>query len=63
MKTERDKFIKSKNKYEENPMNNIPIESISNMTVIKDDAGGSSILVNGVQIRLRPNGYTPLELE
>ena len=44
-------------------MNNIPIESISNMTVIKDDAGGSSILVNGVQIRLRPNGYTPLELE
>lgn len=63
VKTERDKFIKSKNKYEENPMNNIPIESISNMTVIKDDAGGSSILVNGVQIRLRPNGYTPLELE
>lgn len=60
---ERDKFIKSKNKFEENPMGNIPPESISEMVVQKDDSGVSSILINGVQLRLRPNGYTPLELK
>lgn len=60
---ERDKFVKSKNKYEENPMKNIPLESISDMTVQKNEDGKSSILINGVQLRIRPNGYTPLELE
>ena len=60
---ERDKFIKSKNKFEEDPMTNIPLESISDMTVQKDEEGKSSILINGVQLRIRPNGYTPLELE
>lgn len=60
---ERDKFVKSKNKFEEDPMTNIPLESISDMTVQKDEEGKSSILINGVQLRIRPNGYTPLELE
>ncbi len=60
---ERDKFVKSKNKYEEDPMKNIPLESISDMTVQKNEDGKSSILINGVQLRIRPNGYTPLELE
>ena len=44
-------------------MTNIPLESISDMTVQKDEEGKSSILINGVQLRIRPNGYTPLELE
>lgn len=60
---ERGKFIKSKNKFEENPMGNIPPESISEMVVQKDENGKGYILINGVQLRLRPNGYTPLELE
>lgn len=60
---ERGKFIKSKNKFEENPMGNIPPESISEMVVQKDEKGKGSSLINGVQLRLRPNGYTPLELE
>ena len=60
---ERDKFVKSKNKFEENPIANIPIESVSEMTVQKDAEGKNSILINGVQLRVRPNGYTPLELE
>ena len=60
---ERNKFVKSKNRFEEDPMNNIPLESISDMTVQKDEEGKSSILINGVQLRIRPNGYTPLELK
>lgn len=60
---ERDKFIKSKNKFEENPMGYISPEAISEMVVQKDESGVSSILINGVQLRLRPNGYTPLELK
>ena len=60
---ERNKFIKSKNKFEEDPMTNIPLESISDMTVHKDGEGKNSILINGIQLRIRPNGYTPLELK
>lgn len=61
--TSREKFIKTKNLFEKNPMSNIPKESISDITVRKSDNGKGLIFINGVQLRLRPNGYTPLELE
>lgn len=59
--TERNKFVKAKNKYEENPLQNIPPESISEMNVVKGE-NGNRIYVNGVQLRLRQKGYVPLEL-
>lgn len=59
----REKFVKAKNRFEENPMGNIPAESISEMTVRKDDSGKSSVFINGIQLRMRPNGYIPLEIE
>jgi GLPGLI family protein len=62
--TTRAKFVKAKNKFEENPMGNLPIEAISEMTIMKhDDGSKGSVLINGVQLRIRPNGYVPLELE
>lgn len=63
IKTSREQFIKSKNKFEQNPMGNIPTESISEMTIEKYEDGGHSALVNGVVLRMRPNGYVPLELK
>ena len=63
IKTSREQFIKSKNKFEQNPMGNIPAESISEMTIEKYEDGGHSALVNGVVLRMRPNGYVPLELK
>lgn len=63
VKTSREQFIKAKNKFEENPMGNIPTESISEMTIEKYEDGGHSALVNGVVLRMRPNGYVPLELK
>lgn len=63
IKTSREQFIKSKNKFEQNPMVNIPAESISEMTIEKYEDGGHSALVNGVVLRMRPNGYVPLELK
>lgn len=59
----REKFVKAKNRFEENPMGNIPAESISEMTVRKDDSGKSSVFINGIRLRMRPNGYVPLEIE
>ena len=44
-------------------MVNIPAESISEMTIEKYEDGGHSAMVNGVELRLRPNGYIPLELK
>lgn len=61
--TTREKFIKAKNRYEADPMGSIPPESISEMTVVKRDNGKDKILINGVPLRLRPNGYVPLEVE
>ena len=61
--TTREKFIKAKNHFEANPIGAIPPEAISEMTIIKGDGGKNTILVNNVQLRLRPNGYTPLETE
>lgn len=63
VKTSREQFIKAKNKFEENPMGNIPTESISEMTIENYEDGGHSALVNGVVLRMRPNGYVPLELK
>lgn len=36
---------------------------ISEMTIQKYEDGGHSALVNGVVLRVRPNGYVPLELK
>lgn len=55
IETTREKFLKSKNRFEENPMKNLPPESISAMTVIKSDNGGGAVMINGVQLRMHPN--------
>ena len=57
-KTSRDKFLQSKNYMEEDPMRRISTESISNITV----TANKSILINGVPLIQRPNGYTPSNL-
>ena len=44
-------------------MANLPPESIADMVVIKGESGGSFILINGMQLRLRENGYIPIEKE
>lgn len=63
--TTREKFIKNKNHFEEDPMHNIPVESVSKMEVFRygDGPKDKSAFINGVQLRMRPNGYTPLELK
>jgi len=61
--TTREKFIKSKNHFEENPMQNLPVEAVSEMSIQKYDDGGKAVLINGMQLRLRPNGYIPLEIK
>jgi GLPGLI family protein len=62
--TTREKFIKLKNKFEEDQLKNIPVESISEMTIQKHGDGprSSSAFINGVQLRLRTNRYIPLEI-
>lgn len=61
----RDKFVKAKNHFEQDPMKNLPIEAISKMEVRKFGEGvkDGSISINGVPLRLHPNGYVPLELQ
>ena len=44
-------------------MGNIPGDAISEMSVQKFDNGEYKTLVNGVVVRVRPNGYVPLELK
>ena len=61
--TTREKFVKAKNMFESDPMGNLPPESISEMSIHKYDDGSRSIHINGVQLRLRTNGYVPLELK
>lgn len=63
--TTREKFIKNKNHFEEDPMHNIPVESVSKMEVFRygDGPKDKSAFINGVQLRMRPNGYTSLELK
>ncbi len=64
-KTTRDKFVKNKNKLESNPnpLSVLPIEAVSNMSVVKVASGDKKILINGIQVRKHVNGYVPLELE
>lgn len=61
----RDKFVKAKNLFEKDPMKNLPIEAISEMEVRKFGGGAQdgSISINGVPLRLHPNGYVPLEIQ
>ncbi len=63
IKTSRGKFISSKNEFEKDPMNNIPVESIEGMNVTRfgDGPNDKTATINGVPLRIRPNGYTPLE--
>lgn len=63
--TSREKFIHAKNKFEENPIGNIPPESIGEMEIRKhgDNPSESTILINGIQLRMRIHPYIPLENE
>lgn len=61
----RDKFVKAKNLFEKDPVKNLPVEAISEMEVRKfgEGAQDGSISINGVPLRLHPNGYVPLEIQ
>ena len=63
--TNREKFIQTKNKFEENPIGNIPPESIGEMEIRKhgDALSDATILINGIQLRMRVHPYVPLEIE
>lgn len=63
--TSREKFIQAKNRFEENPIGNIPPESIGEMEIRKqsDNPSESTILINGIQLRMRMHPYVPLEVE
>lgn len=63
--TSREKFIQAKNKFEENPIGNLPPESIGEMEIRKhgDNPSESTILINGIQLRMRVHPYIPLEKE
>ncbi len=63
VKTNRAQFVKAKNHFEEDPMKNIPAEAITNMEIRKYEGNGKAIFMNGVQLRTRPNGYIPLEIQ
>ncbi len=62
IKTNREKFIANKNNFEVDPMSSIQMESISNITINRFGEN-RAMFINGVQVRIRPNGYTPLEVE
>ena len=62
-KTQRDRFIQRKNASGGNSLNNIPTESITSISVFKNDNGGT-IKVNGrVTVRITNHTWVPLELE
>lgn len=61
MKISHDKFEKMKNRFDRNPMNSIPQESISDITVRKDKGSRGAILING--IRIRDTGKNCVHLE
>lgn len=63
--TSRAKFIRAKNEFEKNPIGNLPPESIGEMEVRKygDNPSESTILINGIQLRMRVHSYIPLETE
>lgn len=57
-KTTRDKFVDIKARFEKSPFKYIPTEAIQGVDVYP----GGEVLVNGVELPRRPNGYTPVEL-
>lgn len=57
-KTSRNKFIDKKSRVESNPYAYINPETIHGIHVIK-----GRIIIDGVEVPKRPNGYTPIELE
>lgn len=59
----RDKVIKRKSDAEAKGMDGIDPSMIENIIVTKSANGGSNIIINGVTLRERPNGYIPLEKE
>jgi len=62
-KTQRDRFIQRRNASGGNSLNNIPTESITSISVFKNDNGGT-IKVNGrVTVRMTNHTWIPLELE
>ena len=62
-KTQRDRFIQRKNASGGNSLNNIPTESITSISVFKNDNGGT-IKINGrVTVRMTNHTWIPLELE
>lgn len=63
LKTTREKFVKMKNNFEKNPMGNIPVESIGHVRIDKHGGGKGSIFIDGLQLRIHPNGYIPLEMQ
>ena len=65
IETSREKLIHAKNKFEENPIGNLPPESIGEMEIRKhgDNPSESTILINGIQLRMRVHPYIPLEKE
>ena len=62
IRTTRAKFLKAKNNFEENPMENLQLEAVSSITIMKGEGNGT-ILVNDVPLRMHAHGYIPLELE
>lgn len=58
-RTSRDKFIRMKRDFERDPMNAVSVETISEISVSK----GGGMLINGVPMPQRENGYTPIELQ
>ncbi len=63
--TTRDKFVQAKNRFEKDPLKNLPVEAISEMTVqnLGGGAQDKAITINDVPLRLHPHGYTPLEIQ
>ena len=60
LKTHRKLFVKRKNEVYENPMKNIPNESVTEMTVIKVDEKSKIAYINGVRLRMGRK-YVPIE--
>lgn len=67
VKIDRNKFIKNKNEFEgyDDPMKHIPVESIKSVAVTKGKGGANdaTIVINGVPMRKKDNGYVARELE
>ena len=63
VRTTREKYIRLKMKFEDDPMGSMPPEAISNMTIRKMDGGKSAIYINGMQFRPRTHKWESIELE